>query len=117
MLAQAIRAGEHPEYHDATTLAALRRFQRPGSCRSWILSPRLNPRFCGDDTLAWSVAIRQCIGASPSWLTIATHPRVPAAATTSASSAGRARPTAFIETPVELATDPAAFASVDAPGQ
>jgi hypothetical protein len=91
MLAQAIHAGEHPEYHDATRLAALRRFQRPGSCRSWIVSQRLNPRFRGDDTLAWSVAVHSVSQrrhrGSLSLLTL----WPPAAATTSVSSAGAPR--------------------------
>jgi hypothetical protein len=45
------REREHPGCHDATSLAALRRFGRfPGSRRRFVASPRLDTRFRGYDT-------------------------------------------------------------------
>ena len=42
------REREHPEYHDATSFAALRRSRRlPGLRRSFVVSPRLDPAFAG----------------------------------------------------------------------
>ena len=44
------REREHPEYHDVTRLAAFRRSQlEPGSHRRFVVAPRLDPRFRGDD--------------------------------------------------------------------
>ena len=45
------REREHPEYHGAIRLAASRRVRRlPGLRCRFVVSPRLDPRFRGDDT-------------------------------------------------------------------
>ena len=60
-----VREREHPEYHDATRLAARRRLRRLRDLRCrFVVSPRLDPRSRGpvsrgSRVLAWSVAMQQ----------------------------------------------------------
>jgi hypothetical protein len=62
------REREHPKCHDTIRFAALRRSRRlPGLRRRFVVSPRLDPRFRGDDTCAWKTRAYPVCGCDQNW--------------------------------------------------